>query len=261
MLNYLIGSDPEAFLKDKSSGKIISAIGLIPGTKHEKFIPKDLPEGFGLQTDNILVEFNIPPIKEKQELIDNINIMKHYIEDYLKANNLNLGIHCAASELIEADQLLTPESQEFGCDPDFNCYTQTTNEKPEILNLSLRSAGCHFHIGYENSNFATNLDIIKYLDTYLGVPSLLFDKDTNRRKLYGKAGCFRMQPWGTEFRTLSSHFIKNDELIAFCYDQIHKAMVNLDQKTKLPNPDLVQRIINNNDLDGANQLIKTFKIL
>ena len=32
--NYLIGSDPEAFLIDKS-GKIITAIGKIPGTKTE----------------------------------------------------------------------------------------------------------------------------------------------------------------------------------------------------------------------------------
>ena len=68
MLNnfYTIGSDPELFLFNTKTGKIVSAIDKIPGYK---FCPytEGLPEGFGLQTDNILAEFNIPPVIGTEE--------------------------------------------------------------------------------------------------------------------------------------------------------------------------------------------------
>ena len=47
------------------------------------------------------------------------------------------------------------------------------------------------------------------MDFFLGLPSVLYDADTERRKLYGKAGAMRYKPYGVEYRTLSNAWLKN----------------------------------------------------
>ena len=54
----------------------------------------------------------------------------------------------------------------------------------------------HIHIGYDAPEIDRSLRLITYLDAYLGLPSILIDKDTERRKLYGQAGCFRLTRYG-----------------------------------------------------------------
>ena len=51
-------------------------------------------------------------------------------------------------------------------------------------------------MGYENPDVDTSLALVKYMDVFLGVPSVIKDKDTKRRSLYGKAGCFRLTDYG-----------------------------------------------------------------
>lgn len=258
--NYLIGSDPEAFLIDKS-GKIITAIGKIPGTKTEPFTIETLGQGFGLQTDNVLVEFNIPPINTQQQLLDNINRMKDFIINYLIERNFDLQLACKASAILEMDQLLDEQSFVFGCDPDFSCYTEKQNPTPALLNPYLRSAGCHFHLGYSNPSVAKGIELIKYMDMFLGIPSILMDTDIDRRNLYGKAGSYRFQKWGVEYRVLSSYFISSNETLTFCYNQIEKAINAFENKITLIPKEEVFEVINNNNTDLANHLINKFNIL
>ena len=61
--NITIGADPELFLINTETGKVVSSIGIIPGEKGNPYRSKDMPKGFGLEIDNILAEFNIPPAK------------------------------------------------------------------------------------------------------------------------------------------------------------------------------------------------------
>ena len=258
--NYLIGTDPEAFLVDNTN-KIITAIGKIPGTKHTPYKPAELKEGFGLQTDNILVEFNIPPIQTKTQLLDNINIMKDYIHNYLNSNNYDLSMRCQASAIVEMDQLMDEQSFVFGCDPDFSCYTQKKNPTPSLVNPFLRSAGCHWHLGYKDLSVSKAITLIKYMDMYLGVPSVIMDPDTDRRDLYGKAGSYRLQRHGVEYRVLSSYFISSDETITFCYDQIEKVIDAYENKRPLIKQEEIFDVINNNNIDLANELIKKYNLI
>ena len=258
--NYLIGADPEAFLID-NTGKIITAIGKIPGTKKSPYKPEGLPNGFGLQTDNILVEFNIPPINTKNQLLDNINIMKNYINMYLNDNNFNLHMEYRASAIVEMDQLLDEGSFVFGCDPDYSCYTADKNPTPALLNPFLRSAGCHWHLGYSNLTVEKALNLIKYMDMYLGVPSILMDLDTNRRNLYGKAGSYRLQKWGVEYRVLSSYFISSNETISFCYNQIEKVIEAYENHLPFIAKEEIFEVINNNNTVLANELITKYNLI
>ena len=70
------------------------------------------------------------------------------------------------------------------------------NPKPKGTSTNLRSAGFHIHVGYENPDVDTSLSLVRYMDVFLGIPSVVKDKDKKRRSLYGKAGCFRLTDYG-----------------------------------------------------------------
>lgn len=257
MENYTIGADPELFIIDETTNSVVSSIGLIPGKKGEPYVAEDMPKGFGLETDNILAEFNIPPCTTKEAFINNIEYMKSYIRSFVKKVNPNLGILCEASQMVPADQLKSKEAKEFGCSVDFNAYTESANPKPKGTSTNLRSAGLHIHVGYENPNVDESLRYIKRMDVTLGAPSIIFDQDSKRRSLYGKAGAFRLTPYGFEYRVLSSKMMSTPELLGFVWSGIEMA---LDDEVNLGNLGYtshdIQTIINGSELKYARDIYK-----
>lgn len=256
-----VGSDPELFIINTKTGKVVSSIGLIPGEKNNAYVAPDMPKGFGLEVDNILAEFNIPACKTKEDWIKSMEYMKEYIRSYIKQKNPDLDIKCVASSFVDDDQLQSTEAKLFGCDPDYNAYTEEINPKPKGNNTNLRSAGMHIHIGYPKFNPISSIQLVKYLDVFLGVPSVLYDTDTNRRQLYGKAGSFRLQPWGVEYRVLSSYFLQSPKTLSWVWDQVERAVTAWYNDEVLPSSDIVQKIINTSDVDLASQVVKTYHLL
>ena len=139
--NVTIGADPELFIINEKTKKVVSAVGLIPGEKGNPWRSDDMPEGFGLETDNILAEFNIPPVKDEINFVNNIVYMQEYIDKFVKNIDPDLGILCAASRVVDKSQLNSPQAQLFGCDVDYNAYTMKANPKPKGTSTNLRSAG------------------------------------------------------------------------------------------------------------------------
>lgn len=137
---YLIGSDPELFIFNNKTKRVASAIGIIPGQKNEPYT-ENLPKGFGLQTDNVLAEFNIPPATTLSEFIDSISYMKNVIQNMVKKHNEDLDILCTASAKVPTKELKHPQARLFGCDPDYCIYTESMNEPAKPGRSTLRSAG------------------------------------------------------------------------------------------------------------------------
>ena len=256
--NFTIGADPELFIYNTKTKKVVSSIGIIPGEKNKPFRTKDMPNGFGLEIDNILAEFNIPPVTNLQDWLYVMNYMKDYIRNHVKKINSDLDILCTASKLVPKDQLQSKEALLFGCDPDYNVYTQQVNPKPTCTSKCLRSAGFHIHFGYKNNNIESSLNMIKYLDAYLGVPSVLLDSDVKRRTLYGKAGSFRLTDYGFEYRVLSSYFLSNDKLLTWVWERINTALNAYFLSYNLPEPDEICNAINNSDVNYAKQIIDEY---
>ena len=69
MSHYRVGADPELFLADKTGKKILSAIGKIGGTKENPIQVEKMHKGFCYQEDNVLVEYNIPPVCSPEQFI------------------------------------------------------------------------------------------------------------------------------------------------------------------------------------------------
>lgn len=132
--NVTLGCDPEVFLE--KNGEIISAVGLIGGSKSE---PKPISDkGHAIQEDNVAIEWNIPPSSTSKEFIDNNNFVKDYLDVLVAAMGCKLNF--SASATLSDEQLDSDKAREFGCEPDFNIYKMEANEPP-VPGGNLRSCG------------------------------------------------------------------------------------------------------------------------
>lgn len=268
--NVTVGADIEVFLQHRKTKKIISAEGIIKGTKEIPFVFDNENPFFCISLDNVLAEFCIPPARTAAEFAANIKRSMNYISSTIPEE---LCIAVLPSANLDRKFLATLNAQTFGCEPDFNAYTGFINNgfslsKPDP---TLRSAGGHIHIGYSEateydklSYFAdTNrCDIIKVMDLFLGIPSIIMEPDNQRRILYGKAGAFRPKPYGIEYRTISNFYLANDRLIDWVYGNVELAVDFINKGNIIDEGlgDSIQATINNNDKDSANSLIDHFKI-
>lgn len=259
--NITVGADPELFIIDERTDQVVSAVGMIPGEKGNPWRSKDMRKGFGLETDNILAEFNIPPVKSKTNFVNNIIYMQDYIRKFVKNINSNYNIKCVASQIVPESELQSDQAKEFGCSVDYNVYTQRANPKPKGTETNIRSAGFHIHLGYENPDIDTSLALVKYMDAYIGIPSVIIDTDIKRRSLYGKAGCFRLCNYGVEYRTLSSAMMNSVENLEFVWDQLMCAIAACKLEIPLPSKNDIQNAINKSDVDLAQDLIEEFNLI
>ena len=62
-MDILVGADPEFFVRSKETGELVSAHGLIEGTKKNP-----IPMGPGhAQVDGMALEINVPPSRNAKE--------------------------------------------------------------------------------------------------------------------------------------------------------------------------------------------------
>lgn len=248
-MNVRIGSDPETFLIDQT-GKFISSVGLIGGSKDE---PMDIGSGCSVQEDNVTVEFNTPPTNVEDDFVNSINYNLDWITK--RAQEMNLKVIHTPSAVFEDSQLETRAAQTFGCDPDFNAWRYSDpNPRPKSDNPNLRSAGGHIHIEAPELN---KEDLIKAMDLFVGVPMLEFDNDSNRRKLYGKAGAYRPKTYGVEYRTASNAWLQDDDKKRWVFQQTQKAVQFVRNGKQIPEElgKLIQRSINRSDLKLATKVM------
>ena len=244
---FTVGADPEMFIINETTGEVVSSIGLIPGEKGDAYRAEDMPEGYGIEVDNILAEFNIPPRKTKEDFIYSMNFMKDYIRKFVKKINPELNIKCSASEMVDPEQLMSPEAKLFGCSVDFNAYTEETNPKPNGESTNLRSAGCHIHLGYKPRSYEASIALLKLMDLFVGLPSIIVDNDSRRRSLYGKAGCFRLTHYGLEYRVLSAAMYDTDELMSLVWDGVMLSIAAFNENFSYPGEEMVIKAINESD--------------
>lgn len=254
----MIGTDPEMFLVNKSSGKLISAIGLIGGTKHKPRPINDL--GDMVQEDNVAVEFNIAPVTTKAQFISSVSRVIKYINNEMEKHNLQAV--AMASATFPDDQLQDWRAKEFGCEPDFNCWTVQVNQKPKADNPNLRSCGGHVHVGWDDPEFEDKVKMARALDLFIAVPSVLHDKDVLRRQLYGQAGACRWKPYGVEHRTTSNYWLQSKELMGFVFEQAKKAAKFVSSGAQIDEEDheVIISSINKGDLGSVMFLQEKYQL-
>lgn len=237
-----LGSDPEVFLLDQT-GKHIAVNGLINADKWNPMQIPDMQKGFTLQEDNVALEYGIPPASTPEEFVLYIRSVMERSKQWLPM----LDFSKLSCTVFEDDQLQHPMSKVFGCEPDYCAWTKRTNPRPKPSKKGMRSAGGHIHV----ETTENIIQVIKSMDLYLGVPSVLMDNGEERKKLYGKAGAFRPKEYGVEYRTLSNFWIFSDELIQWVWRNTARALTDLNSSFD----PLIEECINTNNKTLAESLV------
>lgn len=239
-----VGCDPEVFISE--GGKVISAIGWVGGTKE-----RPIPVIHGaLQEDNVLAEFNIDPASTSEEFIFNIETVMGALQSKIGADK---AIQIKAHHVFGEDIRSQEAAMVFGCDPDLDAWTGQWNPPPPKYGL-LRTAGGHVHIGYPQPSKEVSIMLGRLCDYYLGLPSVILDTDTERRRLYGLAGACRIKPYGVEYRTLSNFWLRSKALQGWVFETASNLIYRLDNLEQLTSQLPVEQlklIINTGDSQSA----------
>lgn len=222
---YIAGADPELMVCSPA-GDLTSAIPLIPGTKQ-----KPTPVECGaIQHDNVMAEFNVNPSGTSEEFEHNTREVLRELARFVRPNRLL----AQASADYPTSALDSEEAQAFGCDPDYDSWSLMMNEFDSTKALAkFRSAGGHFHVGYKDptkemlSDPYGKVEVVKMLDVFQGIPSILLDPDPTapkRRSLYGKAGAHRPKDYGVEYRALGNFWVRSPALLHLMYELAHTAV-------------------------------------
>lgn len=256
MSNILVGCDPEVFVK--KNGQFVSAYGLIKGDKKN---PQMVNLG-AVQVDGMALEFNINPAASESEFCINIQEVFNTLCSMVPGYEV---VATPVAHFTEDYMKMQPkEALELGCDPDYNGWTGMVNIKPNG-NIPMRTAAGHIHIGWTNGADPENYNhqqacntVAKDMDFWLGLPSIVYDKDTERRKMYGKGGACRYKPYGVEYRTLSNAWLATQERMKLVYNNTIRGVQRLiDGEQPLADKyGDIQSVINNSNINEALKICK-----
>lgn len=257
-MEITIGCDPEFFVTE--DGKYRSAHGLVQGTKEKPFVVN----GGAVQVDGMALEFNTDPAKTADEFVKNINLVMGQLRDMVP-EKYQFAIVPSCRFNGNHFRIQPEEAKELGCTPDFNAYTMLANPRPDNK-TTMRTASGHVHIGFcEDANVDSDehmircATLVKQLDYYLGLPSLLYDTDKDRRRMYGAAGAFRPKPYGVEYRVLSNAWLLNEQRMRFVFNATVRAVNDLITGTR-PGANIEKQVvsaINGSRTDVARYLLNT----
>lgn len=256
-MEILIGCDPELFVKQNNLFQ--SAWNLIRGDKKN---PQKVRNG-AVQVDGMALEFNIVPASTEDQFLYNV---KDVLDQLVKMVPGYQVVAVPVAHFTEEHmKLQPPEALELGCDPDYNGWTGDQNIKPNA-DRPMRTASGHVHIGWRAplpedeilyQEFVDAAGMARQQDFYLGLGSLFYDADQERRQMYGNPGCFRVKPYGMEYRTLSNAWLRSDELTKWVHrNAVRGALAYFDNKRLDEKYGNISDIILNSDKDAALKIIK-----
>jgi hypothetical protein len=274
--NPTLGGDPEFFVYIKDGDKLIVQTA-------DKFLPpKALPGNamYGGSSsgtyhfDGVQAEVNPKPYQCRHNVAQATHVCMKSVYELAKKKYPGKEVYI----LPLASITVTPEDikdtdmecRRFGCSPDINIYDDPKVKYPDGNVFMTRFSGGHIHFGFDQLVYAEKfkqpgklMSLLKVLDIIPGIISVAAspgEEEKIRREWYGKAGCYRIQKHGIEYRTLSSFWIVSPQLLSMMFGFGRDAFLTvfLDQEEKLfkavGDMNEVKRIINEVDADAARKM-------
>ena len=264
-----IGADPEILLVNKH-GDFHSVEGLVGGTRDKPVrIPdttlKQFKDGYAMQEDNVMLEFNIRPRNNWHDFIHGIEWALDKVHSAVAVPN-GLEFSESPTGFYEADQLMSGQAATFGCLPDLDAWSreQATPVSTSTLG-NWRCAGGHIHLGYDNPANVPPFVVARLADALIGLWEVHFRESQGiRRQNYGTAGRYREKPYGIEYRTMSNNWLFHADMLHMAAHGASK-LANMIERgnmaeiqglyTEIPMGE-VQRAINTEDGDLARKLTR-----
>lgn len=222
-------------------------------------------------------DFKVVPDGVQAEIHTGLNHCREYFQDgfwkifnRMRVNNIRFSLN--AVNRVDLKKLkefgASPSNFVSGCNPDFNAYTREKN--PTNVDYSewpYRECGGHMHffwgkLGYTGISLMKNkfdvIPLIKALDGTVGILSVLLTKgnpeEARRRKVVGKAGCFRMSSTHVEYRTPSNFWLRSPRIVSLLFGVAREVITRASRENRIfipENEELVQKCINENDYELA----------
>jgi len=252
-VNFLLGSDPEVFVKDKKTRRFVGAYGMTDGTKRN---PAPLAHNIRVQVDGMALEFNTNPSSGPVHFARVVARARRELNCLIERQG---DYRIVVQPTVEFDEEAWADAPDvakvLGCEPDYNAWTMDVNERPDA-DVTFRTGGGHLHMGW-GAAFELDDRFLKVCggftreqDVTNGVASVLYDTDVGRRELYGRAGAFRPKHYGMEYRTLSNSWVRNKELSTYVARQSFVAASNMMTGNLMQTPE-VESIINESKIEEA----------
>lgn len=239
-----VGSDPEFFFK--RNGEVVPSTDIIE------------TETNSVTRDGFQGELN--PRSDYCREIAGKRIAQAIVAAEKMAVKKGAHVSFQMSEIIDgkAWKNAPAEIKRFGCNPTTNVH-EADFERPNGQRVKFRSAGGHIHLGLPARLKNKYEDIVKVMDVVVGNTCVLIDRDpanARRRKYYGRAGEYRVKPYGLEYRVPSNFWLKHYVLWSMVSGLARNAISIVDNKltTKLLcefDMKKVRKAINNNDYNLA----------
>lgn len=215
--HYTTGCDPEFFVVDANRRPIPARTFLAAKYPH------------GIYYDGVQGEFAVQARGCLEELGTGIRNQLWAVQDRINraANGGRLTIQGAFELTPEEMSKLSDEDIRFRCSTSLNIYDDL-GEIPDARQYPWRFAGGHIHIGCGAGKTAPTIRaMVRGLDGILGVAGVSLARNFDnpeRRRMYGRAGEFRLPKHGLEYRVLSNFWITSPpiyhlvmELARFAY--------------------------------------------
>lgn len=231
-----VGADIEVFMANPANAVIVPCVEVFKGTKAEPYHPPSWDEGYFVQEDNVMCEFNVPPIagaRNGQKVMDKA---KTYINKLAGTKKLQ-PVWNKVSHRFVLDDLKSKQAQTFGCEADYDAYAVGARRVfPKADEASpWRSCGGHVHIGgdFKCPDFVAAL----FAEYYMGI---MFNglwtspgKKVRRKEWYGLPGIFRPKPYGIEYRTPDNYWLRDSDNIYYMYDAANRCANHLTKTSAL----------------------------
>lgn len=271
--NPTVGCDIEFVIIDDEN-QPVNAIGFVPGTKEE---PHPIGNGCFIHNDNVMVEFSMPPSNNVEEFVGYLHYCDKFGNSFVTNNSpkdKKYYLNGCTSVDFSDEQLEIEGSKEFGCSVSFNAYNGKMMKPSAKKAGNMRTAGYHLHVGFKQEGAGLSLDqvqmFIRTLDLFVTLPSVVFDMDTRRRTLYGKAGDHRFREIDdilvVELRTLGNNLFQDSSLVVYSYNQLMRGINYFNEcvdngfASLLEDSSEIQRIINEHDVDAAINMCDKYSI-
>jgi hypothetical protein len=267
---FTIGCDPEVFIGRRGVDGLIvpiSAVGRSTGTKAK---PEIVNRG-AVQVDGLALEINTDPTRMDDFVSFNsaITTVIENLQQRLKTDESLMYVPAVYFSKEVMDNA-PREAKELGCEPDFNAWNGgLPNPRPDA-STHLRTGAGHIHIGWGKDIPVDHPDhieiccsIVKTLDLYAGLTSVVQDPSSTRREMYGRAGAFRPKSYGVEYRVPSNVWLKTEASRRNMWSAVNMAVNaqvagrNSYEQWKIhhcPTYNL-QRMINDSDVASATRVL------
>jgi hypothetical protein len=277
---FVIGADPEVFIRHNSgrlmgSSQVIPIEGLVVDQDRNtgKGILVDAPSGVyasgTIVRDGVQAELH--PLQDscRQILGSRIGMLLNRLSDHLAEHDahIDFSVGVTLDDAFKAG--MQEHERQLGCLRSENIHKPDQDLGVDGATYEKRSAGGHLHLEV-NRYVTASMDwptaklelttLVPLLDFFVGLPCVLLDRDpgnAERRKVYGRAGEYRLPKYGLEYRTLSNFWLRSYPTTSMVTGMVrmavacwhHPAIVK-KLKESLDAKKMVQAI-NDNDFDLA----------